>query len=160
MLFRSTLVRLLAPILAYTAEEAWGHFQPASSVHAQDFPKPDPAWQNTDAIAQMDALLQIRGRISQAVEKPQKAGEIGSALEAKVKLGATPEESKSLASVQAEAEEIFILSDLEVSETSTPTCEISKTPNARCERCWRHRPEVGQSAVHPTLCGRCEGALG
>ncbi|MFN9956240.1 MAG: zinc finger domain-containing protein, partial [bacterium] len=29
-----------------------------------------------------------------------------------------------------------------------------------CERCWRHRPEVGQSAAHPTLCGRCEGALG
>ena len=154
-----TLVRLLAPILAYTAEEAWSHFQPGSSVHAQDFPKPDPAWQNADTIAQMDALLQIRSRISQAVEKPQKAGEIGSALEAKIQLGATPEELKSLAPVQAEAEEIFILSDLEISESPTPTCEVAKTSNARCERCWRHRPEVGKSAAHPTLCGRCESAL-
>jgi isoleucyl-tRNA synthetase len=155
-----TLVRLLAPILAYTAEEAWSHFQSGSSVHAQDFPKPDPAWQNADTIAQMDALLQIRSRISQAVEKPQKAGEIGSALEARIQLGATPEELKSLAPVQAEAEEVFILSDLEITESPTPTCEVAKTSNARCERCWRHRPEVGQSAAHPTLCGRCEGALG
>ncbi|MFM8765578.1 MAG: zinc finger domain-containing protein [Spartobacteria bacterium] len=37
--------------------------------------------------------------------------------------------------------------------------EISKTPHARCERCWRHRPEVGSSASHPTLCARCEEAL-
>jgi isoleucyl-tRNA synthetase len=154
-----TLVRLLAPILAYTAEEAWGHFQPGSSIHAQDFPKPDPAWQNADTIAQMDALLQIRSRISQAVEKPQKAGEIGSALEARIQLGATLEELKSLGPVQAEAEEIFILSDLEITESATPTCEVMKTSNARCERCWRHRPEVGKNVAHPTLCGRCESAL-
>jgi isoleucyl-tRNA synthetase len=108
----------------------------------------------------MDALLQIRSRISQAVEKPQKAGEIGSALEAKIQLGATPEELKSLAPVQSEAEEIFILSDLQISESATPTCGVSKTSYLRCERCWRHRPEVGQSAAHQTLCGRCEGALG
>jgi isoleucyl-tRNA synthetase len=54
---------------------------------------------------------------------------------------------------------MFILSDLEISESATPTCEVSKTSNARCERCWRHRPEVGQSSTHQTLCGRCEGAL-
>jgi isoleucyl-tRNA synthetase len=108
----------------------------------------------------MEQLLQIRSRISQAVEKPQKAGEIGSALEAKVVLGATPAEMAVLEPVAAEAEEIFILSDLEIRASGAPECTVAKTPNARCERCWRYRPEVGKSAAHPTLCARCEGALG
>jgi isoleucyl-tRNA synthetase len=154
------LTRLLAPILAFTAEEAWGYFRPGSSVHAQDFPKPDPAWENPAAVAAMEQLLQIRSRISQAVEKPQKAGEIGSALEAQVVLGATPAEMAVLEPIAAEAEEIFILSDLEIRASGAPECTVAKTANARCERCWRYRPEVGKSAAHPTLCARCEGALG
>lgn len=155
-----SLVRVLAPVLAFTAEEAWGYFRPGTSVHEQDFPKPDPAWTNPAALRAMEGLLQIRSRISQAVEKPQKAGEIGSALEAEVRLGATASEMEVLSPVLSEVEEIFILSDLKVEAAESPTCAVAKTPNARCERCWRHRPEVGQSAKHPTLCARCEGAVG
>jgi isoleucyl-tRNA synthetase len=153
------LTRLLAPIIAFTAEEAWGYFQPGTSVHLQDFPKPDARWTNADAVGTMDQLLQIRSRISQAVEKPQKAGEIGSALEARVKLSVTASEAALLEPLKVELEEVFILSDLEVVSSDTASVEISKTPNARCERCWRHRPEVGSSANHPTLCARCEEAL-
>jgi isoleucyl-tRNA synthetase len=153
------LTRLLAPIIAFTAEEAWGYFQPGTSVHLQDFPKPDARWTNPDAVGTMDQLLQIRSRISQAVEKPQKAGEIGSALEARVKLSVTASEATLLEPLKVELEEVFILSDLEVIATDNASVEISKTPHARCERCWRHRPEVGSSANHPTLCARCEEAL-
>ena len=153
------LVRLLAPILAFTAEEAWGYCQPDTSVHLQDFPQPDPAWTCPEALQTMEQLLQIRARIAQALEKPQKAGEIGSALEARVRLGATPAEIQTLAPLRTEAEEIFILSDLEIHEAETAVAEISKTPSQRCERCWRHRPEVGASATHPTLCQRCEAAV-
>lgn len=153
------LTRLLAPIIAFTAEEAWGYFQPGTSVHLQDFPKPDARWTNPDAVGTMDQLLQIRSRISQAVEKPQKAGEIGSALEARVKLSVTASEAALLEPLKVELEEVFILSDLEVLSADTASVEISKTPNARCERCWRHRQEVGSSASHPTLCARCEEAL-
>ena len=153
------LTRLLAPIIAFTAEEAWGYFQPGTSVHLQDFPKPDARWTNADAVGTMDQLLQIRSRISQSVEKPQKAGEIGSALEARVKLSVTASESTLLEPLKVELEEVFILSDLEVFTSDTASVEISKTPHARCERCWRHRSEVGFSATHPTVCARCEEAL-
>jgi isoleucyl-tRNA synthetase len=61
--------------------------------------------------------------------------------------------------LKVELEEVFILSDLEVISAENTSVEISKTPNARCERCWRHRPEVGSSVNHPTLCARCEEAL-
>jgi len=151
------LMRLLAPILAFTAEEAWGYFQKDSSVHLQFFPKPDPAWTNPDAVRDMDRLIGIRARISQAVEKIQKAGGIGSALEAKVVLAAPPSEQPLLDSLHTELEELFILSDLTI--VSGDEVTATKTSALRCERCWRHRPEVGSSAAHPMLCARCEEAV-
>ena len=154
-----TLVRLLAPILAYTADEAWGYFQPDTSVHLQDFPKPDPVFTNAETVATMEQLLQIRGRIAQSIEKIQKGGDIGSALEARVKLSSPAAEFSMLAPLKNELEEIFILSDLEIISNETASADVTKTPAARCERCWRHRPEVGSSAAHPTLCLRCEQAL-
>ncbi|MEI8310659.1 MAG: isoleucine--tRNA ligase [Verrucomicrobiota bacterium] len=153
------LIRLLAPILAFTAEEAWGYFQKGSSVHLQLFPEPDPAWTNPDAVKDMGRLLALRGLISQTVEKIQKAGEIGSALEAKVVLAAPPSETALLGSLSEELEELFILSDLTVVSGGEAGVTATKTSSARCERCWRHRDEVGSSAAHPTLCARCEEAV-
>jgi len=154
------LTRLLAPILAFTAEEAWGYFQKESSVHLRLFPMPDEAWTNPGAIRDMERLLAIRGRISQAVEKVQQSGEIGSALEARVKLVAPASEMPLLDSLRTELEELFILSDLDFAPGDDSVVGVAKTPAARCERCWRHREEVGASSAHPTLCNRCEEALG
>ena len=154
------LVRLLAPILAFTAEEAWGYFRKGSSVHMQLFPGPDARWTNPDALQNMGRLLEIRGKISQSLEKLQKSGEIGSALEARVRLVVPPPEQTLLGTLSGELEELFILSDLEVGAGAALEVEATKTPHGRCERCWRHRPEVGKSSAHPTLCARCEEAVG
>ncbi len=153
------LTRLLAPILAFTAEEAWGYFDPSSSVHLQRFPETDAKWTNPDAVGEMERLLAIRARISQAVEKVQKAGGIGSALEARVRVIAPPSELPLLESLGGELEELFILSDLEIAPGAEAEVEVAKTPHVRCERCWRHREDVGRSAAHPTICTRCEEAL-
>ena len=153
------LTRLLAPILAFTAEEAWGYFEPEGSVHLQEFPQADEQWTNEEALASMTRLLEIRGQISQAVEKFQKAGEIGSALEARVRLTVPHGEAALLYTLREELEELFILSDLEITESDSSGVEVTKTPRLRCERCWRHREEVGRSAAHPMLCARCEEAL-
>lgn len=153
------LARLLAPILAFTAEEAWGYFQKDSSIHMQLFPRPDATWQNPDVIHDMERLLEIRGRISQAVEKVQKSGDIGSALEAKVVLTASGAELPLLESLREELEELFILSDLEVLSGEVSGVAVGKTPSMRCERCWRHREEVGSNADHPGLCARCGEAV-
>lgn len=153
------LLRLLAPILAFTAEEAWGYFQKDSSVHLQLFPKPDPAWENPDTIRNMDRLLELRGLISQTIEKTQKAGEIGSALEAKVTLAVPASDRPLVDALSGDLEELFILSDLTVSPAETTKVTTKKTAAARCERCWRHKEEVGASADHPTLCARCVEAV-
>jgi len=155
-----SLTRLLAPILVFTAEEAWGYFQKGGSVHLEIFPASEQEWTNAGAVADMDRLLAIRGRISQAVEKVQKAGGIGSALEARVRLVSPPSEFPLLESLASELEELFILSDLEVVSGDEPAVEVGRTSSVRCERCWRHRKEVGHLSRHPDLCARCEEAVG
>ncbi len=156
----SALTRLIAPILAFTAEEAWGYFDKSgTSVHLQDFPKAGAAASAAGTVATMNRLLDLRAKISQAVEKVQKAGEIGSALEARVRITLPAAEAAEMQPRRAELEELFILSDLELVVGDEVSVEVTKTPAARCERCWRHRPEVGSSAAHPTLCHRCEEAV-
>lgn len=151
------LTRLLAPILAFTAEEAWGYYGKGRSVHLEEFPEVDPTFKVGEATSEMERLLALRARIAQAVEKVQKAGEIGSALEASVRVALPASELKEISDRRAELEELFVLSDLHLAEGDEVV--VTRTPNMKCERCWRHRAEVGSSTEHPTLCARCEAAV-
>jgi isoleucyl-tRNA synthetase len=152
------LVRLLAPILAFTAEEAWGHFRPGTSVHLQLFPEEKALDQQI--LARFEALLALRADVSQALEKAQREGVIAKPLEATVAV--TTEDSAVLEAIQggglSEIEEFLILSNLTISK-GPKNIAIAKTESAKCERCWRHRDEVGSHAEHPTLCGRCTEAV-
>jgi isoleucyl-tRNA synthetase len=153
------LTRLLAPILAFTAEETWDHFKPGSSVHLEDFPAPDASLADPAVAETMEALLRIRGRIAQAVEREQKAGILSTPLEASVRLFATPDERALLEPLAEDLEELLIIGRLEIVPSDEPGVEVSKTPDAKCERCWRHKPGVGSVEAHPTLCGRCADAV-
>jgi isoleucyl-tRNA synthetase len=152
------LVRLMAPILAFTAEEAWGHFRPASSVHLELFPEEKAPDQQI--LARFKALLALRADVSQALEKAQREGVIAKPLEATVAV--TTQDSAVLEAVQgdglAKIEEFLILSNLSISK-GPKNIVIAKTESAKCERCWRHRDEVGSHAEHSTLCGRCTEAV-
>lgn len=151
------LTRLLAPILAFTAEEAWGYYGTGRSVHLEEFPEVDPVFESAGIPSEMDRLLALRARIAQAVERVQKAGEIGSALEAAVRVALPASERAALSDRRGELEELFVLSDLHLGEGDEVV--VTRTPHRKCERCWRHRAEVGSSAMHPTLCARCEAAV-
>jgi isoleucyl-tRNA synthetase len=164
------LCRLLAPVLAFTAEEAWsytvagvGDANPRSatavttSVHLQLFPD-CKAGATDDAVRQqIDHLLRLRGVIGQALEKARQEKLIGNSLEARVTLKC---DRKTLGLVsKEELEEFFILSDLIVEDVDGAFATVEKTPYAKCARCWRHRETVGQSAAHPDLCDRCESVV-
>jgi isoleucyl-tRNA synthetase len=148
------LCRLLAPILVFTAEEAWGYLDGSSSVHIQTFPKETPHFRNPEAHDRITQLLALRGVIGQAVEQARQEKLIGNALEAAVTL--TCDEAVIAAVPKGELEEFFILSDLTLQSGKEPAASISKTAHQKCARCWRHRPAVGKSAAHPELCERCE----
>jgi isoleucyl-tRNA synthetase len=154
----SSLTRLLAPILAFTAEEAWGYFKPGTSVHMQLFPEKRTA--NPDALGAGDRLLQIRALVSQALEKARADKIITNNLEAAVTLRlADANEREHWSSRLSELEEFLILSELQLVPGETDSATVAKTVVPKCERCWRHRSSVGQITAHPNLCDRCAAAV-
>ena len=147
------LTKLLAPILVFTAEEAWGYLGRGGSIHLQEFPHPDDALRDEAADQTVQELLRLRGVIGQAVEQARQEKLIGNALEAAVVLRC---DRDAIAGVShEEIEEFFILSDLRIEEGTEPAATITKTATQKCPRCWRHRASVGTHASHPELCDRC-----
>jgi isoleucyl-tRNA synthetase len=164
------LSRLLAPVLVFTAEEAWRHSAVASigdagqqgspipataSVHIQEFPNPQN--RGREAIHQVEDLLRLRGIIGQAIEQARQEKLVGNTLEARVVLNSDSDVTKKIP--KEELEEFFILSDLTIQQAKEPSVSVTKTPYKKCARCWRHRPTVGTSKAHPDLCDRCESVV-
>jgi isoleucyl-tRNA synthetase len=111
-------------------------------------------------VQDFDLLLDLRAKIMQAVEGAQKAKTIGGTLEARVIMRVCEESQIQVTrKYRTELDEIFVISDLRLEESTSFSVETSKTPNTRCERCWRHREDVGSNAAYPTLCGRCANVL-
>ena len=155
-IFRA-LCRLLAPVLAFTAEEAWCHSASTrrDSVHLEEFPQPQDRHDN--ASAQVAELLRLRGVIAQAIERARQEKLIGNTLEARVVLHSDSDVTEKVG--QEELEEFFIVSDLTIHQATEASASVTKTPYAKCARCWRHRATVGTSKAHPDLCDRCENVI-
>ena len=156
------LCRLLAPVLAFTADEAWEHAGQAESVHLGDFPVPDPAHATPAATPVMERLLAHREDLAKELEKARAAKTIGKSLEAEV-LATLPADltDGSLIGTQ-ELAEIFMLSRIEAKPAApgeAAAFRVTRSAAPRCGRCWRHLPEVGTIAAHPDLCPRCASAL-
>jgi isoleucyl-tRNA synthetase len=151
------LCRLLAPVLVFTAEEAWRHSMAKGdgSIHLQDFPQTQD--RGRKAIDQVEELLRLRGIIGQAIEHARQEKVIGNTLEARVILNSDSDITEKIP--KEELEEFFILSDLTIHRANEASASVTKTPYKKCARCWRHRPTVGTSKVHPDLCDRCESVV-
>ncbi|PYK11301.1 MAG: hypothetical protein DME61_01100 [Verrucomicrobia bacterium] len=149
------LCRLLAPILAFTAEEAWRHSEAGGSVHLEEFPQPQH--RDNDASAQVAELLRLRSVIGQAIERARQEKLIGNTLEARVVLNSDSDVTEKID--KEELEEFFIVSDLTIHQAKEASVSVTKTPYKKCARCWRHRPTVGASKAHPDLCDRCESVV-
>jgi isoleucyl-tRNA synthetase len=149
------LTRLLAPILVFTADEAWGYFRKENSIHLEQFPEPDSNQLDNEAVQDVEALLRARDVVSRALETARQQKLIGNNLEAKVQLSLPADDRLHRLKLE-DIEEFLILSHLDLSVgEGEPTATAAKTERQRCERCWRHRTMVGAIAEHPTLCDRC-----
>jgi isoleucyl-tRNA synthetase len=162
-----SLCKLLAPVLAFTADEAWrrlsvaGVADPGSrqsgsdSVHLEEFPA--SKGRGRDATAQIDELLTLRGMIGQAIEQARQDKLIGNSLEAAVVL--KTDGRLATAIDKEELLEFLIISDLKIERAKETTATVSKTSYKKCARCWRHRESVGKSKTQPDLCDRCEAVV-
>jgi len=149
------LCQLIAPVLAFTAEEAWRHSQARESVHLEEFPQSKE--RGTKASEQVAELLKLRTVIGQAIEKARQEKLIGNALEAAVVLRSKSEVTTKID--KTELEEFFILSDLTIEQAGEASATVAKTAYQKCARCWRYREYVGKSKAHPDLCDRCQAVV-
>jgi isoleucyl-tRNA synthetase len=156
----NTLSCLLAPILAFTADEIWRFTGAVGSVHIQQFRDLPSFYRDHDAANQMEEATRLRSLVSQKLEEARQQRIIGNSLEAKVVLKvATNELQYDWKQHQADLEEILIVSDLTIESAKETTANVSKTSYKKCARCWRHRSTVGESKEHPDLCDRCESVV-
>ncbi len=157
----TSMVRVLAPILCFTADEVWEYIpgiKSAASVELSDFPEEKQAYVDEELGNKWEKLLDVRDQVYRRMEEARTAGAISKPLEALVILKAPPATYEFLAAYRDELAAIFIVSQvrLELSE-SAPGLEIivEQAPGKRCDRCWLVLPTVGEHAVYPSLCARC-----
>jgi len=146
--------RLMAPILAFTADEAWEHAGNEGSVHEQDFPTIDPNFESGDAIGQIDMLLELRAIIQTAIEKEVQAKTFNKNNEADVTL--TIPDNHPCRELLADRDfvtEFFILADLRIELGDQITATAKATAHDMCPRCRRYEPLVSD------LCGRCNDVI-
>ncbi len=152
-----SVCRLLAPILAYTTDEAWEHSGRTDSVHVEVFPEVDSALLNPELETRFSKWLELRSVVAQAVEPARQQKLVGNALEADVEIEVADDALlSSVEGAEAEVEEVLILSQVRVRKGVATVASVKRNPNARCGRCWRHKASVGLSERHPELCERCE----
>ena len=154
------LCRLLAPILAFTADEAFENLphQKFASVHLAEFPKVSGA-DNSQLLNDWERIFSIRDVVLKSLEEARTAKEIGSSLEAKVVLTVDKETTMFLISYFEDLRYIFIVSQVEVHEGDDFSVKIEKADGEKCERCWNYSTRVGESENYPTVCERCVPAL-
>ena len=150
------LVTLLAPILAYTADEAWEHAGYEGSVHEADFPEPDPAFEDEASTSVVNELLELRAVIQTAIEEKVQAKEFNKNNEAAVELRLPAGHACAEALADAGfAKEFFIVSELVVKEGEAVAATAARSSHPMCPRCRRYEPPVDEAG----LCGRCEGVM-
>jgi isoleucyl-tRNA synthetase len=145
----------LAPVLCFTAEEAWtARFGDHDSVHLQLFPDMPAEWRNDALAAKWETIRAVRRRITVPIEAARAAKTIGASLQAAVTLKLAPDEALLLN--EAEWAEVAIVSHVHaVAGSGDEHATVAVAPGEKCARCWKVLPEVGSVAAHPGLCLRC-----
>ena len=160
-MIRDALLMLTAPVLSFTAEEAWRIAHPDdASIFCRTWVDALPRLPDAEALtAKWSRILAVRTAVQKELETLRQGGKIGSSLQAEVVIAAPAAEREALASLEDDLRFVLITSAARVTGTEALRITVTPSPHAKCERCWHYRPDVGAEAVHPTLCGRCVANL-
>ncbi|MBI5190115.1 MAG: isoleucine--tRNA ligase [Nitrospirae bacterium] len=172
----SGMTRLMAPVLSFTAEEVWSYMPAYSgkeeSIFLAEFPEMHENWTDEALAARWDSILAVRGEASKVLEKLRADRVIGHSLDGKVDLYLDGEVYDLLNGYAAELAGLFIVSTVSLHPASDAPADAyasdivpgikvvaSAAAGAKCERCWCIKTDIGVSAAHPTLCGRCAAVM-
>ncbi len=155
------LIRMLAPVLVHTAEEAWAAVPHKSenvdTVHLASMPKADPAFNPAANAPLWESVMTLRDEVLKVLEGLRKDQTIGSNQEATVSI-VTLDEAMLKAVEQIGAETfaaLCIVSEVKIEKGDAFAVKARKSSHAKCQRCWNFWPSVGQNSAAPDLCTRC-----
>lgn len=169
-----TLVRLMAPVLSFTADEIWQYMtgkERPLSVHADLFPPLNEEYRDTELAERWEEIISVRKEVTKVLELARKEKSIGHSLDAAVRLGLSHELADKLAPYVNQLRSIFIVSSVDLVEIdqleggveseTVPGLKVAVSPSLdpKCERCWIHDPSVGDDKNHPNTCERCQDVL-
>jgi len=168
----NTLVRMVSPVLTFTAEEVWQHISKEEnmpeSIQLTDWPLPHKEYLDTALEEKWNQILAVRGEITKVLETARRNKVIGHSLDANVTVYADGKVFGQLMEVSKELANILIVSNIHVLEhvanapehaSKIPAMDlaivVSQAEGEKCERCWIYSDTVGHAAEHKTLCQRC-----
>jgi isoleucyl-tRNA synthetase len=154
---RDALLLLMAPVLSFTAEEAWRIVRPdEASIFCRTWVDALPRLPDEEALrAKWSRILAVRAAVLKELETLRQDGKIGSSLQAEVEIAAPQADYDALASLGDDLRFVMITSAATLVRADSLAIEVEPSSHRKCERCWHYRREVGADATHPTLCGRC-----
>jgi isoleucyl-tRNA synthetase len=167
------MVRLMAPILSFTADEIWQYRNRSdkfSSVHTSQFIPVKEEYRDKALNERWEKIIRLRKEVTKALEIARKDKLIGHSLDATVTLDLPDEYKDFLVPYMNDLSAIFIVSSVKTGNPDGEGCytsddiqglkvKVEPSSDIKCERCWVHDPTVGKYPDHPSICERCYDAL-
>jgi isoleucyl-tRNA synthetase len=155
----ASLLRVMAPFLSFTAEEAQQIFKPGSQTIFTETYHVFPAVRDANLLlAKWSQIREVRAEVLKAIETLRADGKVGSSLQAEVDLTIAGEMFQVLRSLGDDLKFITITSRCTLHEGDFAV-QVKASTHKKCERCWHYRDDVGSHDEHPEICGRCVSNL-
>jgi isoleucyl-tRNA synthetase len=151
------MLRWMAPFLSFTAEEAWKFFGSSESIFMETYAAFDPADQAL--LSKWSRIREIRDAVNKDIETLRADGKVGSSLQANLDLQVNAGDYGILSSLGQDLKFVFITSTINLIAGEAIKSLVTASSDAKCERCWHYRSDVGHDRAHPTICGRCTSNL-
>ena len=149
-------LRLMAPILSFTAEEAFAIFEPGKSptIFTEEFFDLPTINGAEELLSKWEKIRQVRADVQKEIENLRTEGKVGSSLQAEVDITVEGDAYDALASLGDELRFVMITSRADLHK-GPASISVHQSQAQKCARCWHYVPSVGSVAEHPTLCSRC-----
>ena len=147
-----TLLRLMAPFLSFTAEEAWGLMGHTTSIFSETF---TPMKDSETLLTKWGRIREIRDVVNKEIETLRANGQVGASLQAEVDLSLNAQDYALLSTLKDDLKFVMITSNIQLHQAQELKVEPKASSKLKCERCWHYQSDVGTNAEHSGLCLRC-----
>ena len=153
------MVRLIAPILSYTAEEIWQSSERLNnqeeSIFLSNYDRSEINEESIITKSDWNRIFEIKNDVNQSIEEMRNENQLKGSLDANVYIEANKNDIKILEKLGAELHFLFICSETNIIENNNFKITVKSSDNQKCTRCWHRHKSVGTSKKHPDLCNRC-----